>query len=102
MAGLDIGQCINGFVYHTKYDRIDVIPRAALQNTGDNLLGLVRTLSNATELRNPSVGYSYTYGRAGLFYLEFPLILIRQIQVETPPSLMSWDCISLPIRPTLV
>jgi len=45
MAGLDIGQCINGFVYHTKYDRIDVIPRAALQNTGDNLLGLVRTLS---------------------------------------------------------
>jgi len=58
MAGLDIGQCINGFVYHTKYDRIDVIPRAALQNTGDNLLGLVRTLSNATELRNPSVGYS--------------------------------------------
>lgn len=58
LVGLDFGQCINGYVYHTKYDRIDVIPRAALQNTGDNLLGLVRTLSNATELRDPSVSYS--------------------------------------------
>lgn len=57
-TGLDIGQVINGYVYHTKYDRIDVIPRGAIQNTGDNILGLVRGLSNATELYNMEVNYT--------------------------------------------
>ncbi|XP_016927391.3 endoplasmic reticulum metallopeptidase 1 [Drosophila suzukii] len=74
LVGLDIGQCINGFVYHTKYDRIDVIPRAALQNTGDNLLGLVRTLSNATELRNPSAnpsGNTTFFDVLGLYLITY-------------------------------
>jgi len=52
---LDIAQCFNGFVYHTKYDTIDVIPRESLQNTGDNILSLVRGLANATELRDTEV-----------------------------------------------
>lgn len=60
-TGLDIGQVINGYVYHTKYDRIDVIPRGAIQNTGDNILGLVRGLSNATELYNMEVSYQIIY-----------------------------------------
>ncbi|KAH8290309.1 hypothetical protein KR054_001805, partial [Drosophila jambulina] len=74
LIGLDIGQCINGFVYHTKYDRIDVIPRAALQNTGDNLLGLVRTLSNATELRDPSAyagGNTVYFDVLGLYFISY-------------------------------
>lgn len=50
-----MAQCINGFVYHTKYDLIDVIPRESLQNTGDNVLGLVRGLANATELHDTQV-----------------------------------------------
>lgn len=50
-----MAQFINGFVYHTKYDVIDVIPREALQNTGDNILSLVRGLANATELRDTEV-----------------------------------------------
>lgn len=53
--GLDIAQCFNGFIYHTKYDLIDVIPRGAFQNTGDNVLSLIRALANATELRNTAV-----------------------------------------------
>lgn len=56
-AGLDLGQAVNGFIYHTKYDRIDVVPRGAIQNTGDNILGLVRALANATELHDIEVGY---------------------------------------------
>ncbi|KAH8233794.1 hypothetical protein KR026_012471, partial [Drosophila bipectinata] len=52
LIGLDFGQILNGFVYHTKYDSIDVIPRGALQNTGDNLLSLVRALSNAPEMKD--------------------------------------------------
>ncbi|XP_043644716.1 endoplasmic reticulum metallopeptidase 1 isoform X1 [Drosophila teissieri] len=74
LIGLDIGQCINGFVYHTKYDRIDVIPTAALQNTGDNLLGLVRTLSNATELRDISAnptGNTIFFDVLGLYLISY-------------------------------
>lgn len=58
-AGLDLGQAINGFIYHTKYDRIDVIPRGSIQNTGDNVLSLVRALANAPELLNIQVGYEH-------------------------------------------
>ncbi|KAH8389309.1 hypothetical protein KR200_011888, partial [Drosophila serrata] len=50
LVGLDLGQCINGYVYHTKHDRYDIIPRDSIQNTGDNVLGLVRALANAPEL----------------------------------------------------
>jgi len=91
MLGLDIGQCINGFVYHTKYDRIDVIPRAALQNTGDNLLGLVQTLSNASELRDLSVGASVLC-KITLVKL-CNVSEIRRIRPATPSFSMSWDCI---------
>ncbi|KRG04650.1 uncharacterized protein Dmoj_GI26919 [Drosophila mojavensis] len=52
IPGLDLGQAINGFVYHTKYDVIDVIPRESLQNTGDNVLSIVRGLADAVELEN--------------------------------------------------
>lgn len=50
-----MAQFTNGYIYHTKYDLIDVIPRGALQNTGDNLLSLVRGIANATELHNTAV-----------------------------------------------
>jgi len=50
-----MAQCFNGFVYHTEYDTIDVIPREALQNTGDNILSLVQGLANATELHDTEV-----------------------------------------------
>ncbi|EDW01018.1 GH20687 [Drosophila grimshawi] len=52
IPGLDMAQIINGFVLHTNYDTIDVIPRESMQNTGDNILSLVRGLSNATELQD--------------------------------------------------
>lgn len=66
-AGLDMAQCINGFVYHTKYDLIDVIPRESLQNTGDNLLSLVRGLANAAELHNTEVRLDPAQLRATLY-----------------------------------
>jgi len=49
--------CYNGFVYHTKFDRFKVISRGALQNTGDNVLSLVRSISNAEEMYDTEVGY---------------------------------------------
>lgn len=52
-----MAQFINGYIYHTKYDLIDVIPRGALQNTGDNMLSLLRGFANATELQDTAVIY---------------------------------------------
>lgn len=46
----------NGYVYHTKYDRFDVISRRSLQNTGENLLSLVRSITNAEEMYDTEVG----------------------------------------------
>lgn len=54
-TGLDMAVQYNGFVYHTKYDRFDVISRDSLQSTGDNLLSLVKSISNANEMRDIKV-----------------------------------------------
>jgi len=58
LAGLDMAQTLNGYVYHTKYDRFNLIPRRTYQLTGENILALVKALANAEELENPSVGSS--------------------------------------------
>ncbi|XP_030558328.1 endoplasmic reticulum metallopeptidase 1-like [Drosophila novamexicana] len=74
IPGLDMAQCINGFVYHTKYDLIDVIPRESLQNTGDNVLGLVRGLANATELHDTQAyksGHSVFFDFLGLYFVHY-------------------------------
>lgn len=52
---MDIIQLTNGYIYHTIYDVIDEIPREALQNSGDNILSLVRGFANATELHDTKV-----------------------------------------------
>ncbi|KAH8348935.1 hypothetical protein KR084_012583, partial [Drosophila pseudotakahashii] len=72
LVGLDLGQCVNGYVYHTKYDRYDIIPRASIQNTGDNLLGLVKGLANAPELRDTTVeGKTVFFDVLGLFFVSY-------------------------------
>uniref|UniRef100_A0A6P4EJ56 FXNA-like protease n=1 Tax=Drosophila rhopaloa TaxID=1041015 RepID=A0A6P4EJ56_DRORH len=72
LVGLDLGQCVNGYVYHTKYDRYDIIPRASIQNTGDNLLGLVRALANAPELADTSMtGKTVFFDVLGLFFVSY-------------------------------
>lgn len=72
-----MGQVINGYIYHTKYDRVEVIPRGAIQNTGDNVLGLVRSLSNATELYNMEVKRLIYYYKL-LKYLKYIFIYFSQ------------------------
>lgn len=73
-TGLDIAQVINGYVYHTKYDNMDVIPRGSIQNTGDNILSLVRALSNAPELSNTAAykeGHVVFFDVLGLFMVSY-------------------------------
>jgi len=45
IPGLDIAYFRNGYVYHTKYDDIQLVPLAAVQRAGANLLALVTHLA---------------------------------------------------------
>lgn len=60
VPGLDMAHQYNGYVYHTRFDRPEILPRGTLQNTGDNVLALVRELANAPELEDSSVNLLYT------------------------------------------
>ncbi|XP_017126541.2 endoplasmic reticulum metallopeptidase 1-like isoform X1 [Drosophila elegans] len=74
LIGLDIAQFINGYTYHTKYDRFANIPRESIQNTGENLLSLVRALSNATELDNTAAyatGHAVFFDFLGLYFINY-------------------------------
>lgn len=51
LPGLDLAVVRNGYVYHTKYDRAELISRATYQAVGDNVLALTRALANAKELK---------------------------------------------------
>lgn len=55
VPGLDMAYIFNGYVYHTKYDRVNISPRASLQHTGDNVLALARALGNAPEIDDTAV-----------------------------------------------
>lgn len=47
MSGLDLAHYKNGYVYHTEYDDLNRVGPPVLQNTGDNLYGLVKAMSAA-------------------------------------------------------
>lgn len=53
--GVDLALGSNGYVYHTKYDRSEIIPIETYQNVGDNVLALSRALAFANELYAPNV-----------------------------------------------
>lgn len=55
IPGLDMAHSFNGFVYHTKYDRFNVIPRRTYQLTGNNILSITKALANAPEMEDPDV-----------------------------------------------
>lgn len=59
VPGLDFAHSYNGYVYHTKFDRYDVIPRGTLQATGENILCLTRAFANAEELEDSEVSSCY-------------------------------------------
>lgn len=56
---MDFAHFYNGYVYHTEFDKYNVIPRGTLQNTGDNILSLAKALANAPEMENPEVKSLY-------------------------------------------
>ncbi|XP_005177924.1 endoplasmic reticulum metallopeptidase 1 isoform X1 [Musca domestica] len=74
VPGLDFAHSYNGYVYHTKFDKFDVIPRGTLQSTGDNILSLARAFANAPEMEEPdkyAEGHSIFYDFMGLFFIYY-------------------------------
>uniref|UniRef100_A0A7G3AHA1 FXNA-like protease n=1 Tax=Lutzomyia longipalpis TaxID=7200 RepID=A0A7G3AHA1_LUTLO len=50
IPGMDFAFHTNGYVYHTKYDTPDIIPRGTYQHVGDNILALMISLLDSYEL----------------------------------------------------
>lgn len=59
MSGLDLAHYKNGYVYHTKHDNLEQIDSSVLQNTGDNLLALVKAISSHTGTKNQKSKYVF-------------------------------------------
>ncbi|XP_036331812.1 endoplasmic reticulum metallopeptidase 1 isoform X2 [Rhagoletis pomonella] len=83
VPGLDMAHQYNGYVYHTRFDVPEIIPRGTFQHTGDNVLALVREIANAPELEDPSrysEGHTVFFdvlGRSLVFYSETEGIIVN-------------------------
>ncbi|XP_005177919.1 endoplasmic reticulum metallopeptidase 1 [Musca domestica] len=74
IPGLDMAHSYNGYVYHTKYDRFNAIPRRTYQLTGNNILSLAKALANAPELEDPekyAEGHTVFYDILGWFIVYY-------------------------------
>lgn len=61
VPGLDISYCNGGWKYHTKFDHIRYVTLESIQNTGNNILELVKLMANSIEIENPPEGSSAVY-----------------------------------------
>ncbi|XP_054739176.1 endoplasmic reticulum metallopeptidase 1 isoform X1 [Anastrepha obliqua] len=83
VPGLDMAHQYNGYVYHTRFDVPDIVPRGTFQNTGDNVLALVREIANAPELEDPSLyseGHTIFFdvlGHSLVFYSETEGVIVN-------------------------
>ncbi|XP_030558012.1 endoplasmic reticulum metallopeptidase 1-like [Drosophila novamexicana] len=74
VPGLDMAQINNGYVYHTIFDNYAAVPRDSLQNTGENVLPLVRAFANASEMHDTeahSEGHAVFFDFLGLFFVFY-------------------------------
>lgn len=72
IPGLDISYCNGGWKYHTKFDHIRYVTVDAIQNTGNNILELLKLLANSDEIENPPEGTAAVYYDLwGLFFVSY-------------------------------
>lgn len=72
IPGLDFAHIENGWRYHTNYDSIDYLSKEMLQHTGENILGLTKSLANSEELPNPPEGtHAVYFDFLGLFFVSY-------------------------------
>ncbi|KAH8275872.1 hypothetical protein KR026_003393, partial [Drosophila bipectinata] len=75
IPGVDIAQISNGYVYHTVFDTYEAVPGRSVQNSGNNVLALVRAFSNASELNEKEVSndgsHAVFFDFLGLFFVYY-------------------------------
>ncbi|KAH8401893.1 hypothetical protein KR009_008524 [Drosophila setifemur] len=73
IPGLDMAQVSNGYVYHTVFDTYEAVPGRSVQNSGNNVLALVRAYSNASELLQEAdaEGHAVFFDFLGLFFIYY-------------------------------
>ncbi|GAB1611077.1 endoplasmic reticulum metallopeptidase 1-like [Argonauta hians] len=75
IPGLDIAYVTNGYVYHTKNDRMEFIQPGCIQRGGENLKNLLETIASTPKLADPGAdrhGNMVFYDIVGLFMLAYP------------------------------
>lgn len=72
IPGLDIAYCNQGWVYHTKYDHIMYMSIDTIQNTGNNMLELIKVFADSDELLEPPEGTAAVYFDLwGFFFVSY-------------------------------
>ncbi|ALC41587.1 CG13160, partial [Drosophila busckii] len=98
VPGVDMANTKNGFVYHSKFDRYDVISRDSLQNTGENVLALARGISNAPEMYDTDAhaeGHSVFFDFLGLFFIYYVEITGIALNISFALAGLAMVCVSL-------
>ncbi|ODN00400.1 Endoplasmic reticulum metallopeptidase 1 [Orchesella cincta] len=74
LAGLDMAFIKNGWVYHTKWDRLSEIPPGSLQHMGSNALAILKHLSKEVDFSEieDSDGKMVFFDVLGLFMIYYP------------------------------
>merc|ERR1719495_1072668 len=76
IPGLDIAYMKNGYVYHTRFDTEDRIPRGSIQRAGDNLLAVIRHVVHDSDVLSHTdfhdTGSIVFFDALGLFMIHYP------------------------------
>lgn len=104
LSAYDLADILNGFVYHTKNDRFNFIELGTLQNTGDNLLELLKELDVAEELKaevptsNRSVIFFDIFGLFLIFYNDIVAAAINSIVFIAVIACIVWNIYAIKRR----
>ncbi|KAH8246711.1 hypothetical protein KR038_007262, partial [Drosophila bunnanda] len=98
VPGLDMANVYNGFVYHTEFDRFAVVSRDSLQNSGDNVLALVKSISNAEEMYDTEAhaeGHAVFFDFLGLFFVHYQESTSTALNISFSLGAIVLICVSL-------
>lgn len=82
IPGLDIAYCRGGWKYHTKFDHIRYVTLDSIQNTGNNILELVKLLANSKEMDEPPEGTAAVYFDVfGIFFVSYSALVGKVLNI---------------------
>ncbi|XP_012284730.1 endoplasmic reticulum metallopeptidase 1 isoform X2 [Orussus abietinus] len=85
VSGLDFAWSTNGYVYHTRFDKVDQIPLGSLQRSGDNILALVRGIISGHYLSDSGSQYPdgslVFFDFLGAFVIRWPQYMASAVNL---------------------